>query len=459
MNICRDRLFAWLVITLLAGAAGGIEAGQRVALHRVGAPVGGGIEPDAAVEHPSEEQRLRIEEALERNIQALDAQGRLSEAAAARPLLGWPLAPVNGLSDFGYHTTFHLVDLDPAFPNQVLDYACGSRTYDSALGYNHQGVDYVVWPFRWTRFRDSQVAVVAAAPGTIVFREDGNPDFDCTGERTLWNAVYVRHADGSTAWYGHLKNGSLTTKSVGESVSRGEYLGLVGASGVSTGPHLHFEVHDSMDEVIEPHEGACNNVSSWWDHQPPYFDSAINKLATGPAPPIPFAACPGSEAPNEETNFAPGSTIYFTAYYRDQRNLIQDPGGATTHYAIYGPDGRVEIAWSHSSPADHYVGSWWTFEVFFPENTEPGIYRWEAVYQGVTYSHYFRIGCPPQSAGRCRGGRLIPRLHAERSVERPAPFAGSNSLGAGGGNRTLTGREARGILSPLRLPIPPLRHG
>ena len=349
---------------------------------------------EAPEKYPTEARRLRIQEAIDGNVSRLQSQGRLSLAAASPPLLGWPLVPVNGLRDPGYHVTYYFVDLDPNFPDQVLDYECGSRTYDDALGYNHQGTDYVAWPFRWTRFAGSQLAVVAAAPGTIVYKEDGNPDYDCTAARTLWNAVYVRHDDGSVAWYGHLENGSLTPKGVGDDVAQGEYLGLVGASGVTTGPHLHFEVHDANGDVVDPHEGPCNNVPSMWAHQRPYYDSAINRLATGPEPPIPFSACPGGEAPNEATDFAPGATVYFTAYYRDQRNLAQDPSGAVTQHAIYAPDGSLVLAWTHSSPADYYAGSFWTFDVQFPDTAEPGIYRWEAVYEGVTYEHFFSIGGP-----------------------------------------------------------------
>ncbi len=396
----RSRLYGFLVVTLLLASAGGTQAERRSVPIRVGAHEGGGLPPDPPTEHPSEAHRLLVEVAIGESVRALEDKRILSEATLDPPVLGWPLAAVNGLRDFGYHTTFHLVDLDPAFPDHVLDYACGARSYDTLLGYSHRGADYVVWPFRWTRFRDSQLAVVAAAPGTIVFREDGTPDFHCATGSSLWNAVYVRHADGSVAWYGHLKNGSLTAKGIGEAVSRGEYLGLVGASGAATGPHLHFEVHDSLGDVIEPHEGPCNAVPSWWANQRPYFDSAINKLTTGPALPIPYSACPGGEEPNEAIDFEPGSTIYFTTYYRDQRGIALDPRGATTEFAIYGPDGTPVLDWAHTGTADHYVGSWWSFEVSFPEGVETGIYRWEAVYQGARYAHYFSVGGPTPPARR-----------------------------------------------------------
>src|SRR5215510_13083944 len=100
-----------------------------------------------------------------------------------------------------------------------------------------------------------QVAAVAAADGIILAKDDGNYDRSCSLTGAAWNAVYVQHADGSVAWYGHLKNGSLTTKAPGALVVQGEFLGIVGSSGNSTGPHLHFEVYDAANHLIDPWGG------------------------------------------------------------------------------------------------------------------------------------------------------------------------------------------------------------
>jgi murein DD-endopeptidase MepM/ murein hydrolase activator NlpD len=51
--------------------------------------------------------------------------------------------------------------------------------------------------------------------------------------------VEVRHEDGFTTRYAHLKSMNVTVK---QRVEQGETLGLVGQTGRATTPHLHFEI-------------------------------------------------------------------------------------------------------------------------------------------------------------------------------------------------------------------------
>jgi murein DD-endopeptidase MepM/ murein hydrolase activator NlpD len=157
-----------------------------------------------------------------------------------------------------YYGISNFVDQDNS--SGLLDYECNSRTYNG-----HKGTDYFTWPFPWYIYENNFVEVVAAEGGIIVSWYDDRADDHCSCQG-YWNAIYVQHSDGSQTWYGHLKKNSLTSKHLGDSVEKGEYLGIVASSGCSTAPHLHFEVYDNNNNLIDPYSGSCNflNSTSWW---------------------------------------------------------------------------------------------------------------------------------------------------------------------------------------------------
>lgn len=83
---------------------------------------------------------------------------------------------------------------------------------------------------------------IAAPTGTPVgSARSGTVTFAGWSTQGYGNLVRVRHADGSETWYGHF---SSITVSVGQYVSQGATVGRVGSTGISTGPHLHFELHE-----------------------------------------------------------------------------------------------------------------------------------------------------------------------------------------------------------------------
>jgi murein DD-endopeptidase MepM/ murein hydrolase activator NlpD len=350
----------------------------------------GGGEWKLPEDHISDEQRQAIETALAENVEQLTAEGNLNEAASTpNVLFSWPVQPASHLNDFGYHGLSNFVDQNPASPDQILDYACGERTYD-VPGYNHRGTDIFSWPFPWSRMDNDEIVVVAAAPGVIVLREDGRYDRNCSPNSQPWNAVYVRHSDGTIAWYGHLKRGSLTPKGVGQTVAAGEYLGVMGSSGSSTGPHLHFELRAANNALLDPYAGACNmlNPNSFWAEQPPYYDTAVNKITTGYAEPL-ITECSTPEQSNEATEFDPGDLIYFTTYYRDQL------GSQPSHYAIYRPDGGIYQQWQHSIPEEHYSASWWWWAFALGPGVPQGYWEFVVTLNGQQYRHTFLVGEPP----------------------------------------------------------------
>jgi hypothetical protein len=300
--------------------------------------------------------------------------------------LSWPVRKRPGLADPNVDGISNFVDQNPAFPNQLLDWNCGTRTYDQASGYNHKGIDIFSWPFSWKKMDNNEVEIVAAAPGTIILKSDGNFDRNCGFGAGNWNAVYVRHADNSVAWYGHMKNGSLISKAVGDTVVTGERLGVVGSSGNSTGPHLHFELYNASNQLQDPYQGTCNSMNnfSWWAAQEPYRVSRINRLMTHGAPPV-FPTCPNTETTNEKSVFKPGDPIYTGAYYRDQ--LV----GQQTQFSMIRPDGVVHQAWTQNSPNTYNASGWyWTWAL--PANAMRGTWTLRAVFNGVTTDQTFKVG-------------------------------------------------------------------
>lgn len=331
----------------------------------------------------SPEQRAAIIHTLQENEAELRNNGLLQTPASPSFIaFRWPIKQALGYNDNGFYGISNYVDENTAFPNQVRDYNCGTRSYDLSSGYNHAGTDIFTWPFPWQKMSRNAVQIIAGAAGTIIAKSDGNFDQNCAfcSGACNWNAVYVMHADGSVAWYGHMKSGSLTSKTVGQTVATGEYLGVVGSSGNSTGPHLHFELYTSSSytQLVDPWAGSCNalnGTTSWWVAQEPYYVPTLNKIMTHGAAPG-SGSCPGAEIPNEKINFANSETIYLGGYYRDQQ-----PGQQSIH-TLYRPDGTVQATWTQNFTV-YYSASWWWYSYVLPNPAQTGVWRYEVLYNGT----------------------------------------------------------------------------
>lgn len=82
-------------------------------------------------------------------------------------------------------------------------------------------------------------AVVAGAKGKVTF---------VGWQHGYGQLLVVDHGGGLTTRYGHL---SEIDVELGQEIGRGEFIGRVGSTGRSTGPHLHYEVRIN-DEPVDP---------------------------------------------------------------------------------------------------------------------------------------------------------------------------------------------------------------
>lgn len=347
-------------------------------------------------------------EEIQQNIARLGGLKALTSSNSSQAVTySFPLQLAPGLPDYAGFRVSAFADHNPA-AGQVLDYNNGTRTYDG-----HRGTDYALYPFNWNKVDAGEMQVISAADGTLVAKANVDPtDHNCgSGSSDPWNYVAIVHSDGRMTIYGHMRYNSLTTKSIGEMISRGEYLGTVASSGNSTGPHLHFEArygNFTAAEWFDPYAGVASQPDSWWSNQRPYFDAAVNKLATHSAPPSTPNVCQPSIT-NLQDSFTTPRNIYFYTFYRDYL------GALPTQLNIYRPDGTL-FQTTQYFPGQNFYSSWnYGWVVNFSTTDPAGTWRFEANYNGQTYETFFNVDNPTSIAVQTPNGGeewpvLLPHL-------------------------------------------------
>ena len=181
-------------------------------------------------------------------------------ASADEIALGLPVRCELGVSCF----VQNYVDHDAS--NQVRDYQCGGRTYDG-----HDGTDIRIPDLATQR---KGVEVLAAAAGTVTAIRDGVDDVSirtagkaAIAGKECGNGVVIDHANGWRTQYCHMAKGSVRA-SVGERVTTGQPIGLIGLSGDTEFPHLHLTVR-RQNEVVDPFAyqavpDVCGSGHSIW---------------------------------------------------------------------------------------------------------------------------------------------------------------------------------------------------
>ncbi len=130
------------------------------------------------------------------------------------------------------------------------------------LGYRrmHKGLDIAA---------PTGTPIRAPADGTVTFagRNGGYGNF-----------MRVRHSNGLSTGYGHVSRFAVRS---GARVRQGQVIAYVGSTGVSTGPHLHWEVYRN-GQAINPNSVSFSNIRQLSGGELSEFRSKLNRLMAVP---------------------------------------------------------------------------------------------------------------------------------------------------------------------------------
>lgn len=174
----------------------------------------------------------------------------------------YPFVPLGGtLFDEVFGQNF--VDLDTG--PHLLDFSGGMATINGQTG-----EDFLLPSFS---VQNIGVPVFAALDGTVAQAVYTDPaDHVTSGGTGAGNYVLLNHGAGQGTGYFSQAYGSGDSRyqplRPGQYVKAGTQIGLIGSSGVSTGPHLHFQ-STLNGTIFEPFAGAARPGPSWWVNQPP----------------------------------------------------------------------------------------------------------------------------------------------------------------------------------------------
>lgn len=248
-------------------------------------------------------------------------------------------------------------DRDPT-PASV-DFGCGRQTYDG-----HKGTDFAIPD---ERTMAEGVAVIASAPGKVLRVRDGVPDRrlqDQTDQAAVegiecGNGVVIDHSmiENGAGWqtqYCHLRNGSVVVEP-GDVVEAGTVLGMVGASGKASFPHVHLSVR-YQGEVVDPFVGpnaaeGCNvSRNSLWDQPLAYIPTGLIRAGFSTVAPNMDQLWQGEFTETVFPLQSPALLFWVQAY-----GVLQ---GDQVEYKLFDPQGQalVEHQEQLKSPSKTWIG-------------------------------------------------------------------------------------------------------
>jgi len=242
------RLLALLVITLLGCSLYGFYGMTQQAAH-----LRTEIE-NQRLRAENEKQRRELNELTNRVEAVEDTSRKLAEKSGVvnqEPVLpgtGGPALPLdrNGLA--ALEGKMNLLERNLKAYESVLRQRGYTPSIWPVVGKLESGFGGRRNPFGGSGYEfhsgqdiDAQTgdAVVAGASGTVTF---------VGWQNGYGQLIVIDHGGGLTTRYGHLSHIDVAQS---QTVARGQFIGRVGSTGRSTGPHLHYEIRIN-DEPVDP---------------------------------------------------------------------------------------------------------------------------------------------------------------------------------------------------------------
>lgn len=160
----------------------------------------------------------------------------ISDIQALNTFLGTSIQPIEQVGKMLENQNFLFKEIPNICPvksnNLHISMTFGPNVHPiSGQWYIHKGVDF-------STFRTGDI-VMATANGQVV---------SCGYDPIFGNSVVIRHKHGIYTRFAHLARFIIKK---GDYVTQGQTIGYVGNTGVTTGAHLHYEVHIGSD-VVDP---------------------------------------------------------------------------------------------------------------------------------------------------------------------------------------------------------------
>jgi hypothetical protein len=292
-----------------------------------------------------------------------------SELTLANPLLGiqgeaWVIAAYP--------------DTNPAAIGRS-DYMGGNKTLDGFTGVAFEVANF--------RDMDQGMTVHAVASGVVEFIDDSFDDRNvgpvgvCTDSVTSSNRLFLRHENGFLSMYSQLKESSIPL-AVGDSVSSGQIVGVVGSSGCATRPGVLFRLKGCAYDIdlgnVDDSDGMDPFDEGMWAAEPSYtlptklMDTAVRSSVYAD---VLDALDPLANAPS----VALGEDFGWALYWSHSQSQ-------TVHLNWYRPDNTFSFSLSRTLvPSQRWI-NWGSVNI----GTTAGPWRAEVLLEGIKV-HEFTV--------------------------------------------------------------------